>query len=120
MFIYNYTDVDSYASTKKLRETFILYFVNKMLLQDEMRSKPGRVNWNIFKTAVVVDDVKDPTDSYDTNNDEDVGLDTEEDLEEMKDKDEDYGTTNESFANNFDVDVGEDGDMEDFDIKFDE
>lgn len=91
-----------------------------MLSQDEMRSKPGRVNWNIFKTAVVaVDDANDAT-AYDANNDEDVGLDTEEDLEEMKEKEEDYGTTNESFENNFDVDVGEDGDMEDFDIKFDE
>lgn len=104
--------------TSKLRRDFVTYIVKKILKLDELNSKPGQVNWNIFRNELAkqVEDVLEGDVKADRNYDEDTGLETYEDMKETKEEDEDgdFGDTNKVMANKFDIDLEEGQDIEDF------
>src|SRR5581483_7208948 len=97
-------------ATTKLRQSFVVYFVGKIIKEDELQSLPGQVNWNVFKSPTGAE----PTaERYDPNLDADAGIENKEDLAKEK-EDEEFGTTDEPAKNKFDLDIDEDQDEEDF------
>jgi len=106
--IYKYSNKE----TQKLRELFVNYIVKYLFNRDKLTTQHSQFNWNVF--AKKGDKFKDAT-TYNSNYDNDTGLETTNDMEEN-----DLGDTFEPLKNKFDVDIdlieGEENYMGDNDL----
>lgn len=113
--LWNYKD----SKTKKLRESFVQTVLARILKQQESLTKPGQIKWALFRKEEDIDDGVQT--EYNENYDEDAGVAAEDEFEEMKKEDDEFGDTLSPLENNFDVDYEGDN-MEDFenDIKLED
>lgn len=110
--------------TQKLRQSFIEKIMHRIIRADEMKSKPGQVNWTIFRRDVVVE-TEDTVVEEAAAAEEEVQL-GEEDIKDMQGvrvvaDDENTETVDEPenvFENHFDID-NTDVDIHDVDAEDD-
>jgi hypothetical protein len=100
-----------------MRELFVKNEIAKILKEEEMKTKPGEVNWNKLRKDknMAVEDIMDKGKEEDPNIAADFGVETEEGMkQEAEDKESDWGTTDDVFKNHFDVDIDPSETIDDF------
>jgi hypothetical protein len=102
-----------------MRRAFVMKFVAQICKNDEMLTKPGQVNWNVFKESTADMRVREGESTEDAaaydekDMDDDEGGEREDGEESESLKEEiDFGDTNAAMRNNFDMNVGEDGELD--------
>lgn len=118
------SDQSLISAIKNVCKNFATEFVKKMLRSEELKTAYTQINWNVFKLKdnKSIDDVIE-TEKYDTNLDEEAGIEDQEDraAEDEKDeekdeeKDDERGDTLDIMKNKFDIDLDPDQDFEEFD-----
>lgn len=81
----------------KLVSSYAEFIVKNILRNDELRSKPGRFNWNVFKADELIESAEG---FKDANFDEDAGVETNEDM-----KSAELESTADVLKNTFDIDA---------------